>query len=209
MGHNEEGSLNIVTLLLTGRATPYLHNGVVYVGDEDHYVWQFDHPHPHHSTVNTYSSIPQALPQFGILARSSIGLMILENDIKSASSSRQPGSRLKTPNLPIWIASCCGHFGVLFNSNRELLRNYHAEKRFELHYYTCAGCYVAMIVDNRALEEPPQMANQSNGGNSSGGGSSGISGSDVSASPIERLIHTKWDEAKVTLKGPLPASMSY
>lgn len=38
MGHNEEGSLNIVTLLLTGRATPYLHNGVVYVGDEDHYV---------------------------------------------------------------------------------------------------------------------------------------------------------------------------
>lgn len=32
------GSLNVVTLLLSGRATPYLHNGVVYVGDEDHYV---------------------------------------------------------------------------------------------------------------------------------------------------------------------------
>lgn len=43
MGPHEEGSLNIVTLLLAGRATPYLHNGVVYVGDEDHYVirvWQ-------------------------------------------------------------------------------------------------------------------------------------------------------------------------
>lgn len=38
MGTHEEGSLNIVTLLLTGRATPYLHNGVIYVGDEDHYV---------------------------------------------------------------------------------------------------------------------------------------------------------------------------
>lgn len=38
MGLHEEGSLNIVTLLLTGRATPYLHNGVIYVGDEDHYV---------------------------------------------------------------------------------------------------------------------------------------------------------------------------
>lgn len=37
-GTNEEGSLNIVMLLLTGRATPYLHNGVIYVGDEDHYV---------------------------------------------------------------------------------------------------------------------------------------------------------------------------
>lgn len=40
MGTSEEGSLNIVTLLLTGRATPYLHNGVIYVGDEDHYVRQ-------------------------------------------------------------------------------------------------------------------------------------------------------------------------
>lgn len=38
MGHTEEGSINVVTLLLSGRATPYLHNGVVYVGDEDHYV---------------------------------------------------------------------------------------------------------------------------------------------------------------------------
>jgi hypothetical protein len=29
--------------LLTGHATPYLHNGVVYVGDEDHYVsvWRY------------------------------------------------------------------------------------------------------------------------------------------------------------------------
>lgn len=41
MGTSEEGSLNIVTLLLTGRATPYLHNGVIYVGDEDHYVSKF------------------------------------------------------------------------------------------------------------------------------------------------------------------------
>ena len=28
MGNYEEGSLNIVTLLISGRATPYLHNGV-------------------------------------------------------------------------------------------------------------------------------------------------------------------------------------
>lgn len=81
MGNYEEGSLNIVTLLLSGRATPYLHNGVrqmlyettkiafhlqkhfyfilfrskvVYVGDEDHY----------------------AVPQFGILCRSRVGLLI-------------------------------------------------------------------------------------------------------------------------------------
>lgn len=41
MGPHEEGSLNIVMLLLSGRATPYLHNGVIYVGDEDHYVSVF------------------------------------------------------------------------------------------------------------------------------------------------------------------------
>lgn len=62
MGPNEEGSLNIVTLLLTGRATPYLHNGVVYVGDEDHY----------------------ALPQFGILSRSAVGLLVLGTEAEQA-----------------------------------------------------------------------------------------------------------------------------
>lgn len=62
MGPNEEGSLNIVTLLLTGRATPHLHNGVVYVGDEDHY----------------------ALPQFGILSRAAVGLLVLGTDAELA-----------------------------------------------------------------------------------------------------------------------------
>lgn len=42
MTNNEEGSLMIVTLLLTGRATPYLHNGVVNVGDENTYVSKFN-----------------------------------------------------------------------------------------------------------------------------------------------------------------------
>lgn len=62
MGPHEEGSHNVVTLLLTGRATPYLHNGVVYVGDEDHY----------------------ALPQFGILARASVGLLVLGTEAEIA-----------------------------------------------------------------------------------------------------------------------------
>lgn len=34
----EEGSICIVTLMLTGRATPNLHNGIVNIGDEQHYV---------------------------------------------------------------------------------------------------------------------------------------------------------------------------
>lgn len=96
MGNYEEGSLNIVTLLLSGRATPYLHNGVVYVGDEDHY----------------------ALPQFGILCRSRVGLLIWDGAGEALRvTSRQPGSRLKTPALPIWVTCCMGHFGIIFNSN--------------------------------------------------------------------------------------------
>lgn len=34
----EEGSICLVTLMLTGRATPNLHNGIVNIGDEQHYV---------------------------------------------------------------------------------------------------------------------------------------------------------------------------
>lgn len=34
----EEGSICIVTLILTGRATPNLHNGIINIGDEQHYV---------------------------------------------------------------------------------------------------------------------------------------------------------------------------
>ncbi|XP_065091249.1 inactive ubiquitin carboxyl-terminal hydrolase MINDY-4B isoform X2 [Ochlerotatus camptorhynchus] len=178
MGPYEEGSLNIVTLMLTGRATPYLHNGVVYVGDEDHY----------------------ALPQFGILGRGSIGLLVWEGENEAMrSASRQPGSRLKTPATPVWVSCCCGHFGVLFNSNRELLRNYHAEKRFELHYYTLAGCYLAMTVDNRQQEE----------GADDGQEEGERKQNDMVSTPLERLIHTKWMEAKITYHGPLPASLNF
>lgn len=101
----------------------------------------------------------------------------------------------------------------MFNSNRELLRNYHAEKRFELHYYTCAGCHLVMSVDNRSQDEPSSAGGGGGSGNSGGGNQNSNSDAnllrdDVVASPLERLIHTKWAEAKVTIKGPIPASMA-
>ncbi|XP_047507662.1 inactive ubiquitin carboxyl-terminal hydrolase MINDY-4B isoform X2 [Pieris napi] len=163
-----EGSLNVTTLLLTGRATPYLHNGVQYVGDEDHY----------------------AMPQFGVLSRSPVGLLVWyggEENTTGHVSKQYPGSRLKTPALPIWVTSCSGHFGVLFNTNRELLRNYHAERRFDIHYYTCGGCHVLLNVDTRAHEEAGTLRND-----------------DISATPLEKLIHTKWQDAKITWSGTTP-----
>lgn len=83
-------------------------------------------------TVNIPSiSDKQAMPQFGILNRSEVGFLVWDEcaDGKVAES-RQPGSRLRTPSLPVWVSSCAGNYGVLFNTNRELLRNYHAERRY-------------------------------------------------------------------------------
>lgn len=135
------------------------------------------------------------MPQFGILGRAPIGLLILEGDGQAISSTRQPGSRLKTPAFPIWVACCSGHYGIFFNSNRDLLRNYHAEKNFELHYYTCAGCYLSMNIDNRSQDN--------------GGGSGNLTKREDSiSSPLERLIHTKWPEAIINTKGPIPSTLS-
>ncbi|XP_039966333.1 inactive ubiquitin carboxyl-terminal hydrolase MINDY-4B isoform X2 [Bactrocera tryoni] len=208
MTNNEEGSLMIVTLLLTGRATPYLHNGVVNVGDE-----------------NTY-----AIPQYGILSRCTIGLLLWDNDSTQPSvvTSRQPGSRLKTPNFPIWITSCCGHYGVAFNRNPELLRNYHAESRFDLNYYSCSGHNVFMTIDNRVyneqatgmLERQATTETMSAGGGrrddeSGGGGGGGVDNADLLVreeltmnTPLQRLIHTKWEEAHIRFNVQ-PSMLSY
>lgn len=78
MGPSEEGSLNIVTLLLTGRATPYLHNGVIYVGDEDHYVCR------ERLWFSLLLIVFQALPQFGILSRAPVGLLVLGTEAEQA-----------------------------------------------------------------------------------------------------------------------------
>lgn len=104
------------------------------------------------------------------------------------------------------MTSCCGHYGVIFNSNRELLRNYHAEKRFELHYYTCAGCYISMTVDNRVQDN--SNVNKLSKNNRGANESSSRDG-EITSSPLERLIHTKWQEAKITLHGPAPPSMNF
>ncbi|CAG5052148.1 unnamed protein product [Parnassius apollo] len=108
--------------------------------------------------------------------------------VQTMSLNNIQGSRLKTPALPIWVTCCSGHYGVLFNTNRELLRNYHAERRFDVHYYTCGGCHVLLNVDTRTHEDTACFSrNDSN-----------------SATPLEKLIHTKWQDAKLTWTGVVP-----
>lgn len=99
-----------------------------------------------------------------------------------------------------------GHYGIVFNSNRELLRNYHAEKRFELHHYTCAGrklinlkgpkkssnfvvilgIFVTMTVDNRGQDEEagqqPQLQRQNSKGEIKEG-----DGTNLQSTPLEKV----------------------
>ncbi|XP_060813323.1 inactive ubiquitin carboxyl-terminal hydrolase MINDY-4B isoform X1 [Bombus pascuorum] len=164
-GCPEEGPISVVILSLTGRASPHLHNGVLHVGDE-----------------NTY-----AIPQWGVLVRSEVGFLVLEGD---GQLNKQPGSRLKTPNLPIWVTLCHGHHGVLFNTNRELLRNYHAERRFEIQYFTCGGSHAILTVDTR-----------SNSGNDSEFEGSSKECMDIAATPLEKLIRSKWQDACIQWNG--------
>ncbi|XP_075163652.1 inactive ubiquitin carboxyl-terminal hydrolase MINDY-4B [Haematobia irritans] len=197
MSNNEEGSLMIVTLLLTGRATPYIHNGVVNVGDESSY----------------------AVPQYGILSRCSIGLLLWENESgQSSLVVRQPGSRLKTPNYPIWITLCGGHYGVMFNRNADLLRNYHAESRFDLYYYSCSGREILLTIDNRSyndqalgmLERQMSTAESTplSGKPKEDSGKDEVKEELAVNTPLQKLIHTKWEEAQVRFHAQ-PSTLSY
>jgi hypothetical protein len=70
------------------------------------------------------------MPQFEILSRSEVGFLVWgKSPDGKVEGSRQPGSRLKMPLLPMWVSLCAGYYGVLFNMNRELLCYYHAERR--------------------------------------------------------------------------------
>ncbi|XP_043284710.1 inactive ubiquitin carboxyl-terminal hydrolase MINDY-4B isoform X2 [Venturia canescens] len=163
-GCPEEGPLTIVMLALTGRASSHLHNGVIHVGDE-----------------NTY-----AIPQWGVLVRSEIGFLIQDGE---GQANKIPGSRLKTPSLPIWVTLCLGHYGVLFNTNRELLRNYHAERRFEVQYYTCGGSHAALTIDTRSKDSIVGLDTTSR------------DPVDIAVTPLEKLIHSKWQDAQIQWNG--------
>ena len=51
--------------------------------------------------------------------------------------------------------------------------------RFDIHYYTCGGCSVLLNVDTRAHDDVVGT----------------LRSDDISATPLEKLIHTKYDIA--------------
>ena len=69
--------------------------------------------------------LPQAKPRTGLISRGEVGLLRWTRE----AASEGVGSRLKTPHLPVWVTWANQAFGVLFNPNKDLLRDYHAENR--------------------------------------------------------------------------------
>ena len=52
-----------------------------------------------------------------------------EMDHRKHAETMGVGSRLKTPLFPVWVTLCKETYGLLFNPNKELTRDYHAENR--------------------------------------------------------------------------------
>ncbi|XP_045137034.1 inactive ubiquitin carboxyl-terminal hydrolase MINDY-4B-like isoform X2 [Portunus trituberculatus] len=151
----------VVTLVLTGRATPYLHNGIIYEGTED----------------------TMAKPKTGILTRSEIGLLVWARaEGGGGGGPGVVGSRLKTPSLPIWVTRCNDAYGLLFNPNRDLIRDYHAENRFDLHYFS------STVTQTNATIVTIDTRNQ-------------VPVEEYNSPPLENLIHTKWAGADINWNG--------
>ncbi|XP_042221215.1 inactive ubiquitin carboxyl-terminal hydrolase MINDY-4B-like [Homarus americanus] len=152
---------SLATLMLTGRATLFLHNGIIYEGSED----------------------TMAKPKTGIVTRAELGLLAWKRE--EGCDQIKIGSRMKTPTLPIWISRCNDSYGLLFNPNKDLLRDYHAENRFDLYYYSCNSSQTAatvLTIDTRAHASKDEHQSPS----------------------LENLIHTKWQDAEVSWNGTAP-----
>lgn len=59
-----------------------------------------------------------------------------------------------------------------------------------------------MTVDNRTNEDPSHT-----GGGGNSGSSSNQQRDDIVSNPLERLIRTKWADAKIGFKGAPPANL--
>ncbi|XP_064112362.1 inactive ubiquitin carboxyl-terminal hydrolase MINDY-4B-like [Macrobrachium nipponense] len=154
----------MATLILTGRASHYLHNGIIYEGSED----------------------SMAKAKTGLLTRGEIGLLEWEKQEGKKQYINVVGSRLKTPSMPVWVVRSGEFYGVLFNPNRDLTRDYHAENRFDLffHYgtFTKMPTAVMITIDTR---------------------NTGVY-EEYSSPPLENIIRTKWAGAEVNWNGVEP-----
>nr|XP_020477501.1 protein FAM188B2 [Monopterus albus] len=104
----------LLNLLLTGRGSPHVFNGMRYSQEDD---------------------LPLERRLQGVLARSDVGYLHWSREQMERGTLPQVGSMLKTPRFPVWLCCINGSFSVLFSLNRTLLSNWKVEQMFQLYYY--------------------------------------------------------------------------
>eukprot|EP00051_Salpingoeca_urceolata_P021031 m.323096 g.323096 ORF g.323096 m.323096 type:complete len:609 (+) comp19722_c1_seq3:13-1839(+) len=130
MGQHSYCSLDMVNLLITGRASTNVHDGIVTLGEG-----------------------PDASYLKGVRGPCDIGLVTLYEHYKSC----KVGERLKRPTYPIWVVNSESHFSIMFNLNPNLDDS---TTRFDIHYYDELGkqqeAYVLTVDTSRRVRPAGQ-----------------------------------------------------
>ena len=66
--------------------------------------------------------------KFGVPDKADVGMLVWTSDWHTHSLLKI-GSRLKSPNLPIWVTCANDNWGVLFSPNIETMRSSNMESR--------------------------------------------------------------------------------
>ncbi|XP_036309696.1 probable ubiquitin carboxyl-terminal hydrolase MINDY-4 [Pipistrellus kuhlii] len=119
----------------------------------------------------------------GIAARSDVGFLSLFEHYNAC----QVGCFLKTPRFPIWVVCSESHFSVLFSLQPDLLRDWRAERLFDLFYYDGLANQQEQI---RLTVDTTQLVPEDR--------------EDDLVPPLELCIRTKWKGASVNWNGSDP-----
>ncbi|XP_047191733.1 inactive ubiquitin carboxyl-terminal hydrolase MINDY-4B [Scophthalmus maximus] len=106
----------LLNLLLTGRASPHVFNGTLYIGED---------------------GLPLDRPLQGVLTRSDVGYLHWSREQMERGRLPQVGSMLKTPRFPVWLCSVDNSLSVMFSLNLSLVSDWRTERRF--HLFLCSG----------------------------------------------------------------------
>ncbi|CAK6441544.1 unnamed protein product [Pipistrellus nathusii] len=157
----------VLNMVLTGRASPHVFNGCQNGKSQE--------------------------MLHGVPARSDIGYLQWGKRTSEDGLS-QVGSMLKTPKLPIWLCNINGSYSVLFSTNRQLLADWKAEQRFDLHWY-CGQTFqkkpARLTVDTHSHHWERDQCEEEHGPGRR-------------CSPVEMAIRTKWREATINWNGTVP-----
>ncbi|CAG5118706.1 unnamed protein product, partial [Candidula unifasciata] len=120
----DDVSQSLLNLALTGKATPYTHNGEL-----------------------LYDRRGKLLPRslYGIHSRNQVGFLFWDKG-ENSDSRTEIGSMLKTPKNPIWLTKVNGMYGLLFSLNEDLVSHWRVENRFAVFYYTGLACQEKPVV---------------------------------------------------------------